>query len=108
VVPVDASRRVVPWAGADNCTGCGAPWYAADDACPTRCSDQFPGLPAYTGSDPAIFPDPLYPHWFTEYAIEDELRVPANLPAGDYVLGWRWDCEMTSQVWSSCADITLV
>ena len=28
--------------------------------------------------------------------------------AGEYVLGWRWDCEMSSQVWSSCADITIV
>ena len=36
------------------------------------------------------------------------LRVPAELPAGEYVLGWRWDCEMSSQVWASCADITLV
>ena len=40
------------------------------------------------------------------FAVEDELRVPRELPAGDYVLGWRWDAEMTSQVWSTCADIT--
>lgn len=38
-------------------------------------------------------------------AIEDEVRVPANLPAGDYVVGFRWDCETSSQVWTSCADI---
>ena len=42
------------------------------------------------------------------FAVEDELRVPRELPAGDYVLGWRWDAEMTSQVWSTCADITIV
>ena len=23
-------------------------------------------------------------------AIEDEVRVPANLPAGDYIVGFRW------------------
>ena len=47
---------------------------------------------------------------FHAFAVEDELRVPREeeLPAGDYVLGWRWDAEMTSQVWSSCADITIV
>ena len=45
---------------------------------------------------------------FHSYAIEDELVVPADLAPGEYVLGWRWDCEMTSQVWSSCADITIV
>jgi hypothetical protein len=27
---------------------------------------------------------------------------------GKYVLGWRYDCEATAQVWSNCADITLV
>ena len=38
-------------------------------------------------------------------AIVDELDLPADLPPGDYVLGWRWDCEQTPQVWSSCADV---
>ena len=42
------------------------------------------------------------------YAIEDGLKVPKEVPPGEYVLGWRWDCEMSSQVWSSCADITIV
>jgi hypothetical protein len=42
------------------------------------------------------------------FAVEDELRVPRELPAGEYVLGWRWDAEITSQVWSTCADITIV
>jgi len=32
---------------------------------------------------------------------------PAAIPAGDYVLGWRWDAEMTSQIWQSCSDITI-
>ena len=36
-------------------------------------------------------------------AIEDEVRVPATLPAGEYVVGFRWDCETSSQVWTSCA-----
>jgi len=89
------------------CPGCGAPWYAADDACPTPC-DIFPGLPHYTSADLTHFPNPLPDVSFHEYAIEDELAVPTHLPAGEYVLGWRWDAEMTSQVWSSCADITIV
>ena len=38
----------------------------------------------------------------------DVLRVPADLPEGDYVLGWRYDCEGTAQVWQNCADISLV
>jgi len=42
------------------------------------------------------------------HAIRDVLKVPTNLAPGKYVLGWRWDCEATAQVWSNCADITLV
>ena len=42
------------------------------------------------------------------FAIENTLNVPADIPAGDYVLGWRWDAEATSQIWSTCADITIV
>jgi hypothetical protein len=30
--------------------------------------------------------------------IMDVVKVPANLPAGKYVLGWRYDCEATAQV----------
>jgi len=40
--------------------------------------------------------------------IVDKVRIPANLPAGDYVLGWRWDCEESNQIWSSCSDIKIV
>jgi hypothetical protein len=41
-------------------------------------------------------------------AIRDVVKVPANLPPGKYVLGFRLDCEATAQVWNSCSDITLV
>jgi hypothetical protein len=34
--------------------------------------------------------------------------IPKDLAAGDYVLGWRWDCEESTQVWSNCADVTIV
>jgi hypothetical protein len=30
-----------------------------------------------------------------------DAKVPKDLPAGDYVLGWRYDCEGTAQVWSN-------
>jgi len=40
--------------------------------------------------------------------IVDRVVVPAGLEPGAYVLGFRWDAEQTSQVWSSCADIRIV
>lgn len=40
--------------------------------------------------------------------IVDHLQIPSSIAPGDYVLGWRWDCEQTPQVWASCSDITIV
>jgi lytic starch monooxygenase len=37
----------------------------------------------------------------------DTVAVP-DVPAGEWVLGWRYDTESTDQVWSNCADITIV
>jgi hypothetical protein len=43
-----------------------------------------------------------------DVSIVDVLQIPASLAAGEYVLGFRYDCEATAQVWASCADITVV
>merc|ERR1712014_163784 len=40
-----------------------------------------------------------------KFSVMDEVQVP-NKP-GEYILGWRWDCEETDQVWASCADIVI-
>jgi len=40
-------------------------------------------------------------------SIVDLLRIPLDLAPGKYVLGFRYDCEATAQVWSSCADIEI-
>lgn len=41
-------------------------------------------------------------------SIVDVLHVPSILRPGEYVLGFRWDAEETSQVWQSCSDIVVV
>ena len=41
------------------------------------------------------------------FRVTDQLRLP-SLPAGAYVLSWRWDAEQTKQVWSQCGDVTIV
>jgi hypothetical protein len=43
-----------------------------------------------------------------DLGIRDMVKIPSDLKPGKYVLGWRWDCEATAQVWSGCSDITLV
>ena len=43
-----------------------------------------------------------------DIAVRDFVKVPQGLAPGKYVLGFRYDCEATAQVWNSCSDITLV
>ena len=53
-------------------------------------------------------PGPCAGNWPTTVIVMDTVRVPADIEPGEYVLGWRWDCEMTAQVWGACSDITIV
>lgn len=45
--------------------------------------------------------------WLTKVTTYDQLKVPAHLAPGEYVLGFRWDCESSAQIWQSCADIEI-
>lgn len=109
----DAGPGRAPVPGKAYCPGCGYPHYGSDGACPCSGGEADPKItcpvvPPDAGSDLAFTPDPAPGHSAADYALEDELRVPADIRPGDYVLGYRWDCEMTSQIWSSCSDISIV
>jgi len=41
------------------------------------------------------------------YGIVDKVKVPANLPPGDYILSFRWDIEQLPQIFSSCSDVEI-
>ena len=41
-------------------------------------------------------------------SIVDVVKVPKNIKPGKYVVGFRYDCDATAQVWSNCADVTIV
>ena len=76
-----------------HCPGCGPPLYAADASCPDICSKHYPGTP--DGRTPTLpFPNPVPGIDFHAFAVEDTVEVPDNIPAGEYILGWRWDCEV--------------
>ena len=40
--------------------------------------------------------------------IVDLIRIPEDIRPGRYLLGWRWDCEESAQIWQNCADILIV
>lgn len=42
-----------------------------------------------------------------DFGLVDKVKIPANLPEGEYVVGFRWESEQTPQVWSSCSDVTI-
>jgi len=44
---------------------------------------------------------------FFAWSVVDKVRVP-QVPAGEYVVSFRWDCEQTAQIWSQCSDVTIV
>ena len=45
---------------------------------------------------------------WTNGQIVDKVYIPTDLEPGAWVVGWRWDCEETTQVWSSCADVQIL
>ena len=85
-----------------------------------------PYIDGYNKTNPWAFPPPCdepgYPShapanwqlgghcsgvWTNNITMYDYLRVPEHLKPGEYVLGFRWDCESSAQVWQSCADVTI-
>ena len=44
-------------------------------------------------------------NWPTTVYIEDSVKIPEHVEPGEYVLGWRWDCEETTQIWQSYAPL---
>lgn len=76
------------------CGGCG---FNLTHSCGT-----YPG-----GNTEKDFPNPFgKDNMGKNTAIVDQVHVP-EVPPGKYVVGFRWDCETSSQVWSSCGDITI-
>ena len=93
-------RNDTGWTGAsfapkckETCTGCTLGFAASCATC--RCTGVWGGVGGK--NDPA-----------NSIEIVDNIALPWMLPAGDYVVGWRWDAEEANQVWGNCADITVV
>jgi hypothetical protein len=63
---------------------------------PETAKDFAPSRPDLVGNGPF------------KWSILDKVQIPSGIAPGDYVLSWRWDCEITAQVWTNCADITIL
>lgn len=74
---------------------------------PDRLGYQFPPPCVETALPAALGHGRCSGEWITNITFFDQLLIPEDLPAGEYVLGFRHDCESSAQVWSSCADITI-
>jgi len=63
---------------------------------------------AVTGKSPAPGTCKCSGEWNDRVEIVDQVQIPSDLRPGKYVLGWRWDCEESTQVWTSCSDLEVV
>ena len=53
-----------------------------------------------------VWNNPPNKPWSNVWVMVDKVKAPAV--RGDYVLRWRWDVEQNPQVWTHCADVTVV
>lgn len=60
-----------------------------------------PGLRACTDEELAFWTARF------NFNVVDQVQIPSDLPAGEYLLSFRWDSEQTPQVWANCADVTI-
>lgn len=43
-----------------------------------------------------------------DWNVMDQVKIPENIPEGEYLLSWRWDVYMADQMWTNCADVQIV
>jgi len=55
----------------------------------------------------SVLPSRCWGNFPSHTQIIDWLHVPASVPPGEYVLGWRWDGEQSAQIWAACSDVTI-
>jgi len=87
-----------PWETQVDCYGacCGASSSKVHGVCPDN-TEFYPAVSGHSGFGKNV------PDW----SMMDKVLIPADLEEGEYMLGWRWDCEESNQIWQNCADIVL-
>lgn len=108
-----------PAGGAQKAPGCDKPMF------PAPLTDVIPPEPRFGVDSPGLYgacagrcaaygpygnctaEEEAYWTRRCKFNIIDKVLVPGNLPIGDYLLSFRWDCEQTLQIWSECSDVTI-
>jgi len=109
---VSAFKKVNAKAGSEGSSGMMTP-YSETNFRPGQTSSICPtGVQFPTAVDDVLGATPYMPGGKMSgsqinYQMVDKVKVPTDIPKGQYILSWRWDCEETPQVWNSCADITV-
>jgi len=87
-----------PWETQVECYGacCGSVSSKQSGVCPDG-TEFYPAVSGHSGFGKNI------PEW----SMMDRVVIPEGLEEGEYLLGWRWDCEESTQVWQNCADLVL-
>ena len=93
------SQNPLPYTCPTKGESCSWQALSFEPPCPERRYDA-PSYANFTGDCSGRFP--------VLSSIVDVLSVPAGLAPGEYTLGFRYDSEVTAQVWSACADISIV
>lgn len=122
IPPAGLGPRCLPGPNDTNSTpnGC-MPWEGRHDGHDGHVPGPCVPCPETPGSDcsrcdnggkdaksPAFPPPAQHVLGAPQQGILDVIKIPADLQPGEYVLGFRYDCEATAQVWENCADVTLV
>ena len=83
--------------------GCARPAFEPPPGCDDTCWGY---QPCYAGEFPTGCPNPAI-KTIEIPRIVDRVRLPRELSAGRYVVGFRWDCEHTAQIWQQCGDVEI-
>mmetsp|Transcript_34911 Transcript_34911/g.71258 ORF Transcript_34911/g.71258 Transcript_34911/m.71258 type:complete len:258 (+) Transcript_34911:16-789(+) len=86
--PVHPDCQGTGW-GCENATS----WFACGPKDGGRCMEKGAGSCATHGADGSI--------------LRDQVKLP-NHVSNHTLLGFRWDCEDTGQLWLHCSDIALI
>jgi len=87
----------------------GFPGHPASFCNGSQFEPPLPGLTGFYGETPTNKNDPPGARRsLTPWSVVDQVQVPHDLPEGDYVVGFRIDCEQTPQIWQHCADVRVL